>query len=270
MTAAGAPELQLWLLPRDEDRLRHHCETGLRLLSEAERERSARFANAARARRFILGRVLMRRALGSHLGVDPASLVLVPNVAGKPALVDPARPGLAFNLAHSRRESAFALAQGEGLGIDLEPIDRVRGILRIAETFYAAAERQRLAWPGGHDVAAALRLWTLKEAVIKAVGGTVWQGLREVQLATSARRIAWLAPPPAGDEAVWSLALGCLHCDHWLALALRSTAAPATGLSISTRVLDDAGGGEMPFALQLSSGGVRLGSRIGQSPARGA
>jgi 4'-phosphopantetheinyl transferase len=267
---AAAPELQLWLLPRDADRLRHHYDAGLNLLSETERERAGCATSAAQARRFVLGRVLMRRALAAHLGVDPASLVIVPDPVGKPALLEPACPGLAFSLAHSRHEWGFALARGEGLGIDLEPIDRMRGILRIARTFYSAAERERLAGSVGTDAAAALQLWTLKEAVIKAVGGTVWQAVHDVRLALDAGRIVWLAPPPAGDEAAWSLALGCLRADHWLALALRSCAAPGTGLSISTRVLADAGGREMPFALQLSSGAVRLGSRVDHSPARGA
>ncbi len=194
----------------------------------------------------------MRRALGAHLGVDPAGLVIAPDDAGKPVLVEPARPGLVFNLAHSRHEWAFALAEGEGLGVDLEPLDRSRALGRIAGAFYSAAERRRLS-----DERAALQLWTLKEAVIKAVGGTVWQGLRDVHLALDAGGIIWLTPPPGGDEAAWLLALGCLRADHWLALALRSSAEPVSRLSVCARVLDEEGGGTTPFALQLRSRAVR-------------
>ena len=63
--------MQLWLLPRDEDRLRRCCQDGVGLLSEAERERVERAASPVLARRFLLGRVLMRRALGAHLDADP-------------------------------------------------------------------------------------------------------------------------------------------------------------------------------------------------------
>jgi 4'-phosphopantetheinyl transferase len=251
VTGVGAAALQLWLLPRDEERLRRLCVGGLALLSEAEREWVDGARSPTLARRFLLGRVLMRRALAAHLGVDPSGLVFAPDRAGKPELVEPACPGLAFNLSHSRSEWAFALGRGAGLGVDLESVDRVRAVGRIAAAFYSDGERRRLA-----DGQGALQLWTLKEAVIKAVGGTVWQGLREVQLEIDGARIGWLAPPPHGDEAGWSLALGRLRGDHWLSLALRSSAESGARLDVGCRVLDEQEG-DVAFVLQARSGTIR-------------
>jgi 4'-phosphopantetheinyl transferase len=221
VTGARAGGLELWLLPRGAATLRRHCAAGLPQLSKDERERVLRSRSAAAARRFLLGRVLLRHALGAHLGVDPARLVIVPDRGGKPRLLEPDCPGLGFSLTHSRSDWAVALAHADGLGADLEPLDRIRAIGAIAATFYSAAERQQMAG----DPTAALQLWTLKEAVAKALGGTIWQGLREVSLALRAGRIEWLARPPAGEVACWSLLLGRLRGDHWLALALRSAAA---------------------------------------------
>jgi phosphopantetheinyl transferase len=248
----GKAALQLWLLPRDEERLRRLCVSGLALLSEAERERVDRAGSPTLARRFLLGRVLMRRALAAHLGVDPGDLVIVPDRAGKPELVEPGCPGLAFNLSHGRSEWAFALGHGAGLGVDLEPVDRVRAVARIAGAFYSDGERKRIA-----DAQCALQLWTLKEAVVKAVGGSVWQGLREVWLNIDGPRICWLAPPPNGDEAAWSLVLGRLRGDHWLSLGLRSSAGSGPGLDVGCRVLDE-GEADVPFVLQARSGAIRL------------
>jgi 4'-phosphopantetheinyl transferase len=253
VTATGAAALQLWLLPRDEARLGWYCRDGLSLLSSGERARVEQAASPVVARRFLLGRVLMRRALGAHLGVDPARLSIIPNRYGKPLLLEPACPGLAFSLAHSRSEWAFALAQGDGLGVDLEPLDRTRAIARIAGAFYSAAERRRLA----DEPAAALGLWTLKEAVVKAVGGTIWQGLGDVSLEIGTGRIAWLAPPPKGDEAAWFLALGRLRGDHWLALALLSPPRSAAGPAVCIHVLEDEDEGGSPFILQFRSRAVR-------------
>jgi phosphopantetheinyl transferase len=234
-------QVQLWLLPRDEGRLREHCRTGLGLLSRAERARLERSANGAIARRFLLGRVLMRHALGAYLDADPASLVIARGPLGKPRLIDPESQDLVFNLSHSRSDWAFALAQGDGLGVDLEPINRSASMARIACAFYSAPERRRLGRPGERAAAEALQLWTLKEAVVKAVGRTVWEGMRGVRLAIEGGHIAWLGPPPEGDETCWSLTLGRLRQDHWFALALKSSAAPLPRLTVSCRVLDSEG-----------------------------
>jgi phosphopantetheinyl transferase len=252
-SALSRPQVQLWLLPRDEGRLSEYCRTGLGLLSGAERERIERSTNDAVARRFLLGRVLMRRALAAYLDVDPASLVIVVDSLGKPRLLEPARPDLAFNLSNSRSDWAFALARGDGLGVDLEPVDRSASMRTIACTFYSVPERRRLSRQNERAEAEALQLWTLKEAVVKAVGRTVWEGMSGVQLEIEAGRITWLAPPPEGNESCWSVALGRLRHDHWLALALKSFAERRSSLSVFCRVLDHEAGIEAPFTLQFSS-----------------
>jgi 4'-phosphopantetheinyl transferase len=257
------PKVQLWLLPRDQDRLKEHCRTGLGLLSRAERERLERSSHGAVARRFLLGRVLMRRALGAYLEVDPASLVIDPGPLGKPRLLGPASPDLVFNLSNSRSDWAFALAEGDGLGVDLEPIARTVPMHNIAQAFYSAPERQQIARQGDHAATNALQLWTLKEAVIKATGRSLWEALRGVRFEIDAGRITWLAPPPEGEAAAWFVALGRLREDHWLALALKSSAVPAPDLTVSCRVLDDEDGEEAPFTLQLCSRPVRPHSGAG-------
>ena len=246
-------EVQLWLLPREPDWLDNQCRTGLGLLSGAERERLERTANGAVARRFLLGRVLMRRALGAYLEVDPASLVIVPEPLGKARLVEPESPDLVFNLSHSRSDWAFALAQGDGLGIDLEPIGRGASMARIACGFYSAPERQRLSRQSNDAGTEALQLWTLKEAVVKALGRTVWEGMRDVRLAIDRGRIRWLAPPPEGEAVSWSVALGRLREDHWLALALKSAAAPPPTMEVSCHALDGRSSGQVAFCVHVST-----------------
>jgi 4'-phosphopantetheinyl transferase len=262
VTGTGAA-LQLWLLPRDEDRLRRCCQDGAGLLSEAERERVERAASPVLARRFLLGRVLMRRALGAHLDADPRHLVIAPDRAGKPEVVEPACPGLVFNLSHSQREWVIALARGQRLGVDLEPMIRAASMRKIAEAFYSVPEQQRIARQGEHAATNALQLWTLKEAVVKAMGSSLWEGLRGVRFEIDAGCITWLEPPPEGKEAAWSVALGSLRQDHWLGLALKSSAEPAPHLSVSCSVLDEEAGGETPLALHSSSRVVRPHSGAG-------
>jgi phosphopantetheinyl transferase len=244
--------VHLWLLPRDEGKLQFHCRTGLSLLSSAERERLDRLVNPRLARQFLLGRVLMRRGLAAHLEVDPSKLVIAPEPLGMPRLLEPSVPDLAFNLAHTRSDWVLAVARGERLGVDLERIDRASSAHRIAMQFYSDAEKQEISRQ--EDQAAhALMLWTLKECVVKAMGRSLWEGLGGVRFGIDAGRIEWLAPPPEGDEACWSVVLGCLRDDHWLALALKSSHPPRPDLAISCHVLDDRPGSQAPFRLHFSS-----------------
>ncbi len=88
---------------------------------------------------------------------------------GPPRL--PANPDLALSLARSERWCGFALRRGGGpVGLDIErvrPLDW-QAMLAMVTT---AQEQAALALLAGPDAAVAFfRLWTVKEAVLKAQG----------------------------------------------------------------------------------------------------
>lgn len=147
-----------------------------KLLTDEERMQADRYRVAAPRRRFVLGRGLMRQALGSCLGCSPEHVALTIPASGKPAL-DP-RAGdadLQFNLSHSGDRVVLAIAVGTPVGVDVEELAERRMQREIAEKHYHPNELALLDAATGDDKATVFcRCWTLKEAVIKAIG----EGLR--------------------------------------------------------------------------------------------
>lgn len=106
------------------------------------------------------------------LGEDPSRLTR--SAQGKPTLPD--RP-LAFNLAHTLPHAragrpgwlvmAWSRTQPR-LGVDVEQCGRQQAIDRLAARYLHPLEQAR--WAETPDEATWLRLWTRKEAVVKAHG----------------------------------------------------------------------------------------------------
>lgn len=91
---------------------------------------------------------------------------------GKPYLEEGAGlPGLRFNLSHGASQALFAFSPGAELGVDLEEVRPRQDALDLARHFFTPQEQ---GWLKGmaaieRDRAFA-RLWTLKEAYLKALG----------------------------------------------------------------------------------------------------
>ena len=126
------------------------------------------------------------RSLLDALLMRYANLDSAPTIArterGKPFAPD--LPNLDFNLSHARDRVALAFARGQSLGVDIEHADRRLKVDDLARRFFAAREADSLAAvPAERRGAAFLRLWTFKEAVLKALGAGLSFGLDRVAFA---------------------------------------------------------------------------------------
>ena len=143
-------------------------------LASEERARAERYAFPGGQRRFVVARASLRRLLGSRLGVPASEVQLVDGSHGKPALAPchaPASNGLAFNLTHSGELALIAIGQGD-LGVDLESPLRLVDAMAVVRRFFSEAERNGFeALPAGAERERLFfRVWTRKEALVKAVG----------------------------------------------------------------------------------------------------
>jgi 4'-phosphopantetheinyl transferase len=141
-----------------------------RLLDDSERARAARFGPEAVRRRFVVARSMLRLLLGHYAGTDPGALPLATGLRGKPAL--PLGYRLQFNLAHTGDLAMVALVSGEcKLGIDVESVTHDVDVQGVAAHAFSAAEQQALRdTPERQRHDAFARIWTRKEAYIKARG----------------------------------------------------------------------------------------------------
>jgi len=149
-----------------------------RLLTADERERVTAVVHGAERARRIAGRGLLRVLLGHRLGVDPARLGFSVGARGKPRLILPAGRGLEFNLSHSGDYLAIAWAEAGAIGIDIECPRPVRDTVALVERFFSHEEREAFNSVSEQDRECVFRrLWTGKEAVLKAVGCGIAGGL---------------------------------------------------------------------------------------------
>jgi 4'-phosphopantetheinyl transferase len=168
---------------------------------------------------------LLTRLLMAYANVD------VPPAIARTERGKPFAPSLAhldFNLTHAREHVLIAVAREQPVGIDLERMDREIEIDDIARRYFSTAEADAIeALAPERKLAAFLRLWTCKEAVLKALGEGISFGLDRVAFALDAtgtpERVSAVAAG-AGTPAEWRLARVDPTPDYLGALAWRGDA----------------------------------------------
>lgn len=169
----GTDEVHLWVADTAEINPRGIEERYEQALGEAERVSYTALANAEHRREYLISQVFLRDVLSQYLELSAQSLEFVRNACGKPSLELPAghTVDLHFNLSHSAKAVACAVTRAGPVGVDVETSQPDAGLLNMAEHYFAAAEIasvQRLSGEPQQQMFA--RIWTLKEAYIKARG----------------------------------------------------------------------------------------------------
>jgi 4'-phosphopantetheinyl transferase len=137
------------------------------VLSSDERERARRYVFARDRDRFVRARSALRHILSSYAGASPVTLRFRYGSHGKPALVSARQ--LHFNLSHADDAAVVAVGDAHPLGIDLERVRRLPDMAGMMNVICSEGERRRL--ETAHDMAGVFwRLWTGKEAILKAMG----------------------------------------------------------------------------------------------------
>lgn len=211
-------EIHLWHLSTGSELPAGLDATGRTLLSVDENERLAGIKNLARARQFVAGRILLRRVLGGYLSKDPATIELISSVNGKLS-IGGAELKPVFSLSHAGDQTVLAVAGDGDIGVDIEPLSRAPATERIALEFFSPAENRYLDCQGEGRAGKALILWAIKEAIVKARGDTVWDGLAGIPLTIEDGRIGWEAQPP--DQQHWRLSAGEFDASYVIAVAHR-------------------------------------------------
>ncbi|HZX84269.1 MAG TPA: 4'-phosphopantetheinyl transferase superfamily protein [Reyranella sp.] len=173
------------------------------LLSDDEEARQRSFVSPELRRRFLAARAGLRTLLGRHLDLDPRSLAFATNEFGKPWLVGDGQ--VHFNLSHCEERAVLAVSEAAEVGIDLErerPIEHVD----LARRYFHPNEVAAIT--ASRDEAAQRRaffvVWTLKEAIVKALGTGLSTPLDSFEVAVGASSPR-LAVAPEGAPRTWWL-----------------------------------------------------------------
>jgi 4'-phosphopantetheinyl transferase len=197
-------------------------------LTASEQQRARRYRSAQAQAQFVFCRSALRRWLGACLGLSPPHVPLTTNANGKPYLHTAVRDGygqqatlLHFNVAHTSGKGLIAFARYP-VGIDVErirPVENVEGLMQRYFSPSEYAQWQKSSADGRVDVF--FRLWTGKEAVLKAVGrslAAIGEFALELQHDLSAQVETHSSPELQGP---WYIQAWKRDNQYWMTLAVK-------------------------------------------------
>ncbi|WP_084170262.1 4'-phosphopantetheinyl transferase family protein [Paraburkholderia ferrariae] len=170
-------------------------------LEPDERARALRYRHPADQARFAVTRSVLRELLGRYTGADPAALRFTSTARGKPILA--AFPDLFFNVSHCGAHALIAVSGCTRVGIDIERVDADLRWHELLDLVCTAAERAAIeAAPLAARADLFLRCWTAKEALLKAVGLGITEGLLKLTVDLGGHAHAPARPEVADDPLV--------------------------------------------------------------------
>ena len=153
-------------------------------LDPEELARAHRFLRREHRENFIAAHVWKRRLRAQHLGCAPKALRFGKTATGKTVLMAPcAEHAVHFNLSHSQSWSMLAVSHVAPVGVDIQIVSPSVPFLAVAQRYFHADEVA--AWAPYDEVRQRwffYRAWVAKEAVLKARGTGLHEGLARYQV----------------------------------------------------------------------------------------
>ncbi len=191
------------------------------ILSSDEVAHSSRFYFEADRIGYLLAHGLTRLALAQAGGCRPADLRFGKQSYGRPYVTEPHEAAsLYFNLSHTKGLVGVAVSTGP-VGLDVECLDREINPIEIAEDILTAVEvRSLLALNPVEMRQRFFRLWTLKEAYLKATGAGFCIEPRSLSFEFNEDHLTF--HPPANDATVWNFYSEFFDSTHCVAACYAS------------------------------------------------
>jgi len=154
-------------------------------LSPDEYLRAGRVRSETARRQFITVRCALRGILALYTGRHPGDIRLCYGPYGKPELAAaPHVSGLCFNVSHSGTLALCAVTCGRRIGVDIEHVCLPPSADAIVDRVFTPRERKEYYSAPAHERPSVFfKVWTLKEAFVKAVGEGLNRPLSQAEFA---------------------------------------------------------------------------------------
>jgi 4'-phosphopantetheinyl transferase len=194
-------------------------------------ERSRRFVFPKHRQSFLSSRLLLRLVLCRQASCGPWDLRFHPDERGKLILVaPPAATRILFSHSRSGSRLVVGVSDEASIGIDIEQARYVPEATAIEKRYFTLQERRAIgAVSRGEKDLAFLRGWTVKEAVLKALGSGLGVNPRLVDAAAAVRGKSLMRASVEGYVSKYWVRLLCLRqpdspeCDYVVAVAVAET-----------------------------------------------
>jgi len=172
MCELGPSQIHLWECPLGDPPDAQLLARAMTLLSDAEKKRCAAFHMEKHHAEYALSRAMLRLVLSQYAPVRPEQWQFVTGSKGKPEIAGPALDTpLWFNLSHTDGLAVCVAGRVRDIGVDVENMNRKASHQELAKRFFAPSEYVHLrTLPPSLQRETFFRIWTLKEAYIKADG----------------------------------------------------------------------------------------------------
>ncbi len=192
LPSAESAGVTLWLAgPARPSGVAEHLWT---TLSTAERDRAKRFVQAKDRILFALTRAVLRALLSEATSVPADQILFAQAHYGKPRLAGIGGPH--FNVSHSGSWALIGISESRPIGVDIELMRKTGSELELARSFFSDAEYHALEGLENSKLLEAFyKIWTCKEAVLKAFGAGISDHLKDFSVELSGERYAIHAEP---------------------------------------------------------------------------
>lgn len=171
-------DIHIWLINMED--YQQKIDSCKDILSQDEQEKTNKFASKLLKKSFIISRAFLRIILSKYLKTIPQEIYFTYNNKGKPQLDTEALLSIKFNLSHKNNYVIYGFSY-HNIGIDLEKIDDKIKVEKIAQRFFCNDEFNYLKTLDSKvKIEYFLKLWTKKEAYLKAIGKGLSGGLDSI------------------------------------------------------------------------------------------
>jgi 4'-phosphopantetheinyl transferase len=145
-----------------------------KFLSPEERVKNERYRHDRDRRLHLMARWMCRTVLSRYEPeIEPFQWQFQPNIHGKPEVTGPKSMDgiLYFNITHTEGVVVMAVSRTGQVGVDVERVGRPMDYLGMSRRFFAEIEAEAVRNSSEAERSELFyRIWTLKEAYVKAIG----------------------------------------------------------------------------------------------------
>lgn len=165
-------QIDIWYTHLKQDWLPALLHEYRALCSEEEKVQQNRFLKKEDQQNYLVSRGLLRWVLAQYLeDISSKDIIFRKGRFGKPFIDNLGNVPIQFSLSHTKNLAVLAVVLEEDIGIDIESTEREMDDLSIALNFFSPNEYKHLCnLPSDQFKAEFVKIWTLKEAYLKACG----------------------------------------------------------------------------------------------------
>ncbi|ACB51895.1 4'-phosphopantetheinyl transferase [Crocosphaera subtropica ATCC 51142] len=177
-------EVHIW--KTNLEQLSIDFQNSFNLLNEEEKIKAQRFHFEKHQKRFTLARSSLKKILSFYLSISPQDIKFQYSDYGKPKIIDKINLiNLQFNVSHSEDIAIYGVTCDYFIGVDVEYIRPMPEAENLAKRFFSQKEYQQIRGLSSEEKNREFfKLWTGKEAYLKAIGKGIGGGLEKVEIST--------------------------------------------------------------------------------------